>query len=294
MTLSNSTVAYSWNTGVTIGGFYNTVTQCTIHDVDYDGYSNVSGICLNSGGHTITHNTLHTSGRDLIRLCVQGPGPTFPANTIEYNDLSNCGLQTADVGAYYANPSMEHFESGDEVAYNSIHDINCGLPRPQPMPYPTMFGQGIYPDSDLGGSSHGFRIHHNCVWNCGGNGIIVNNKEYDMQVYNNTVWDKKAGCIAVGAHTSNVKIINNLYSTPPSYKDSNISVLPNDPDSKLVVSNNVLITDATIGNFANVVAGIYTNLKPFDFRLKSSANLPPNVGAFPYGSTPWTVGASGE
>ncbi len=90
---------------------------------------------------------------------------------IQYNDLSNAGWLTADLGMTYGHNTDF---MGTVIRYNWVHD---NLARGHTA--------GIYFDH----CSHNAIVHHNVVWNVPGMPLQVNNPSYFMLCYNNTLWN---------------------------------------------------------------------------------------------------------
>jgi hypothetical protein len=159
----NSVIAYSATDGLTMkGGSNNTVTNCIIHDVNYNA-NYFSGITVQGRQHEISHNTIYNSGRFIIyhngaRNC-----------RIVYNRLYSAGHLTNDVGITYC---WSNDGEGTVIAYNWLHDC-----------YGREGGKnwawGIYIDDN----SVNHIVHHNVVWNVAFCGTLFKDSN---ELYNNT------------------------------------------------------------------------------------------------------------
>ena len=159
--LENSQIAYSAGDGVYVGGTSCRVTNCVIHDVDYNAGDN-AGIRVFGPWNTIDHNTIYNSGRD-------GIGQFGWSTHIDYNTIHDALLQTTDGGGIYTFRSDGY---GGEIAYNRVYNVQSA----------GFGGVGIYLDDD---SSY-YLVHHNITWNVAAGMKVNSSAKYD-QIYNNTL-----------------------------------------------------------------------------------------------------------
>jgi hypothetical protein len=131
--------------GVVInGGQHNGVVGCDIHDVGRDAislsggdfqtlepgenyadnnylhhtgvfYKQGVGVALNGVGNRVSHNLMH----DLPRFGIAWGGND---HLIEYNEIRDCDLETADCGAIYS-WQVDWSKRGTQIRYNYLHDI---------------------------------------------------------------------------------------------------------------------------------------------------------------------------
>jgi hypothetical protein len=290
-TLQNCEIAYSAANGADLLGTNQTITNCTIHDVDYlaidsgavythsRGDTRTGAVDYPNQGHQITHNTLYNTGRSGI-VHTKATGIK-----ILYNHIYNVGLQSCDLGATYA---VHSDGGGSEIAYNIIHDVKT-IPN-----YSPSFANGIYLDDN----SHDFLVHHNVIYNINSpfyasTGIVLHLAgSNNNQVYNNTIWnvqsenrDYDGGIQADG--DSNVKVYNNLMNTP--IQGANAGT---DMQNNLSTSNPGFV-DAANSDFhlqagspvidqGRVIAGITGGF----------VGSAPDIGAYEYGGADWTAGAN--
>jgi len=159
--------------GLTILGTSNVVEDCTVNDACWDGSLKLPAITLTnpaarSGSNSIRYCDVSNSGGPLIRH--DGPG-----NIIEFCHLRDGGLCCKDVALLHGgSPRLE----GTVLRYNWVHGCHPYSPnatRPG--------GLGIRGDDQ----TRGLTVHHNIVWDCGRDGIII--KGDFNEVHHNTVFD---------------------------------------------------------------------------------------------------------
>ncbi len=162
--------AYSAASGLSMTGAHNVAEDNLIHDTCW--YGSLRHLPLHmggsakqgqTGGGVIRHNTVYNFGNAGISF---GQQPTI----VEYNHVYNGGLSCLDVSLVYTQlPAC----AGSVIRYNWVH--GCWTERGR--------GLGIRGDDQ----TRRLTVHHNVVWNCGRDGIIV--KGDFNKVYNNTVLD---------------------------------------------------------------------------------------------------------
>jgi len=159
--------------GVYTSGSSNVITRNLIYNTDYSG-TYACGIALHGSGETVTFNTAHSSGRDILR-------PEGPGADIRFNDLSVPGLLCKDLGVTY---QWGVDGKGTRLAYNWVHD-NASTND--------LLRMGIYLDNWC----RNFIVDHNVVWNCPTfDGILVNGPCTNHLIYNNTLFN----CDSLGTH----------------------------------------------------------------------------------------------
>ncbi|MBN2309246.1 MAG: right-handed parallel beta-helix repeat-containing protein [Candidatus Hydrogenedentes bacterium] len=172
-TVRRCTLAYGPASGLVMLGEHNLAEDNLIHDMAWYGslrhaplglFRNVEAAA--PGGGTIRHNTVYNFGN--AGICYRNQ-----PYIIEYNHVYNGGLCCEDVALVYTGqPTC----AGSVVRYNWVH--GCRTYRG--------WGLGIRGDDQ----TRRLTVHHNVVWDCGRDGIIV--KGDFNRVYNNTVFD--IGC----------------------------------------------------------------------------------------------------
>jgi hypothetical protein len=181
-------VAYGATTALAMSGESNALEDCVIHDANYLG-SGRGGLDLaNSIAARVEHCTIFRAGRDTIQHHAS------KRIRLEYNDLYEGNMLNNDAGAIYC---WGTDGQGGIIAYNWVHDNpHCN---------------GIYLDN----FSSNFIVHHNVIWNCGGNAFHINSDALHHQIYNNTIsqCNNAFGTYCYPAYVPTMKgtrIINNL------------------------------------------------------------------------------------
>jgi hypothetical protein len=258
--------------GICVEGNDNRISRCWIYNISYAG-TYADPIHLSGQQNQVWFNTIANAGRDCV-------SPFGSDQDIRFNDISFSGLLCHDLGVFYAwNADGQGSQPAPtRIAYNWIHD---DVNRLNPGPY----NPGLYFDNYC----RNFVADHNVIWNCAGDaGIRVNTPEYDMQFYNNTLFD----CDDVGTHT---------FNSPPG---SDPSGWPSQYDSNTAYTN---INDLFLGTSP---ASQLVNYGQDDFHLTNGAaainagavvpgytegyyGSAPDLGAYEYGAFRWTAGTNG-
>ncbi len=111
-----------------------------------------------------SHNTVAHAGRDLISI------HGLSESLVQYNDVSNAGYLTADLGMIYGHTTDF---ANTQFCYNWVHDNRASSHR-----------NGIYFDH----VAHNVIVHHNVVWNIKDDPLRLNNPAYNGLVFNNSCW----------------------------------------------------------------------------------------------------------
>ena len=255
------TIFNTAGSGVYSSGTNNLITRNLIYNTDYSG-TYACCIALHGNGETVTFNTAHSSGRDILR-------PEGTGSDIRFNDLSAAGLLCKDLGVTY---QWGINGRGTRIAFNWVHD-NASTNDPLRM--------GIYLDNWC----CNFIVDHNVVWNCPTfTGIQINGPSLNLLIYNNTLFN----CDNVGTHpydqwpNSNPNPAfwtNDIYQ----YSASNNLFLATSPQTQIVNWTNddfrLLPNAPAIG--AGVVIPGFT-----DGFLGSA----PDLGAYEFGGPAWNAG----
>lgn len=272
-TLANSVISWSSGNGVVVSGTGNTVTNTSIMNVDYLG-SYAAGINLLGANHTITHNTVSSTGRSSINIDHKVAGSTHSGTTIAYNDLSGYNTLVDDGGAIYACCSVNLATT--VIHHNQFHD-----PSPHSLSAPS---PGVY--LDLG--AYNATVYNNVAWNRTTYGAVLINpgdaSTSGNRIYNNTSGTDTNVASTFGGTYTDTELTNN------------IGVVGNDPG---VTATN---------NLVPVSSAQFTDPSAYDFTLTSTSparnagvvrppatngflDPQPSIGAYQYGVPKWTAGA---
>ncbi|TKG96865.1 hypothetical protein EYV94_00080 [Puteibacter caeruleilacunae] len=290
----NNYISYSQGNGMVIQGGNNHVENNIIHDVAWTGQG--FGIQLYSTGKEgflVTKNTIYNTGYSGMRLDGEG-GWTASYNHVHHTALISKDCAAIQTGNWRIKGSVIH--------HNWVHDCFT-VGKHQAGLYG---GLGIRGDDQ----TRGLTVHHNVVWNCGRDGIIV--KGDRNMVYNNTVfaigsnekegnyismhtmpephkpWLKQAPLLTV--QNENSLIFNNLAfnivgdrkKTAYQYL-SNLSTNYNEKILPLVDPEN--FNFSPIEGSSIIDAGTYLQGYTDNFN-----GILPDIGAYEFGDT-WKAGA---
>ncbi|MBT3376113.1 MAG: DUF1565 domain-containing protein [Lentisphaerae bacterium] len=157
VTVTNSVVQDCAGMGVFIQGRDNVLHNNLIRNVNYLGMGE-NGLSLAGVRNTASYNTVTRCGRSAAAVRAR-------KSRVLFNDFSNAGWLTHDMGALHSNGDVEN----TEIAYNWFHDV--------------AEGNGLYLDN----FNANWLAHHNVVWDIGGTGIRTNVPSNFTMLLNNTV-----------------------------------------------------------------------------------------------------------
>lgn len=316
-TIKGCTIYDTAGSGILASGYGHTITRNHIYNTDYSG-SYAAGLVLNGSDHIATFNTIHDSGRDILR-------PTGAGLLVAYNDLSRAGRMAFDLGMTYAFGTDGLNTNGvrSRISYNWVHE---------PGSTAGQLCQGIYLDNYL----HNFQVDHNVIWGFTSNsyGIQLNAPMFGNLIYHNTqigcrpynygTWtpypDSIPGAdIALWTsanHGMNYIAQNNLFiaaATDPNTILENVAQLDFRPKAGSVAVDPATTTGSVDWNTSNGVTGV-----PVSFKLSMAhknqlftyhevngqgVTLPginngfigatPDSGAYERGGAVWKPGTNG-
>jgi hypothetical protein len=173
-TVRGCTIGDTAGSGIVAAGRNHLLTRNHIYNIDYSG-TYAAPLVLSGESHRVTFNTVHDTGRDILR-------PSAPGSTVMYNDLSGCGHLAKDLGVVYVWGSNATAPTGaaTRIAYNWIHDGNAADP----------LNKGVYLDN----GTRNFQVDHNVIWNFGPpaartTGIRLNAPADGHELHHNTLFD---------------------------------------------------------------------------------------------------------
>jgi hypothetical protein len=285
--------AWSATDGLRLSGRRNTVEDCLVQDFSWDGSLAHGGLRLeNTGdtadGSTIRQATVRRGGNALVNF--RGPG-----HVIERNHVYDGGRACKDVALVYTGlPTC----AGGIVRHNWVH--GCRTEEGG--------GLGIRGDDQ----TRGLTVHHNVVWDCGRDGIIV--KGDHNIVCNNTVFE-------IGIPEKPGNFVNLHVEPEPKKPWRNQWPLLEVQNQNSRIANNAAITitgsnsgspypfgDNMEHNYQGLHLGL-VNPAHHDFRPSSDSPLvdagiviggitdgfhgaAPDIGAYESGIAPWKPGIS--
>ena len=254
--VSGCEFAFSSGSVVDVRGCDNRIVNCYIHDGNY-GAKWRGTLAAAGRRHVIAHNTIRHSGRDLVN--VHG----LTESLIEYNDLSDAGWLTSDLGMIYGHNT----DFGNtEIRYNLVHDNHAPA-----------CNMGIYFDH----LSHNVIVHHNAVWNVRRDPIRFNNPSYNNLVYHNTCWN--TGPITTFDHSRR----NDLFGTR---YHNNILNAPIRLPKHVVVTHNIVAKAPALVDPAGRNFALKPDSKARNAALDIEGMSSPDIGALEFGAKPWKSG----
>ncbi|MCO6047455.1 carbohydrate-binding protein [Aeoliella sp. ICT_H6.2] len=258
-----------WTPTADVRGANNQIVNNYFHHIGYNN-SNYAAARLDvaSSGTLFSHNTITLVGRSAIG------GAGGLRSVIEYNDISEVGRISDDVGAlYFGNNSLGNMV----VHHNVIHDNS----NPEAW--------GIYFDN----LSSDVAVHHNITYNVTRGGLANLSNSYILW-FNNTHYGDSLGVTAFrNPNSPDIAAGSRFYN----------NILAN-IDSELTGAGDPAIATH---NYFNVSASNFVNAGSRDFRLKSTsgaidfgreiagitdgfAGMAPDAGALELGETMWDYG----
>ena len=265
--VENCEIAYGAEGGVEVHGDNCSVVNNYIHDINYINSNAAAVENYNCDFTLVSHNTIDNVARSGIILAC--------ANMrVCYNEITNCAINTQDVSSIgsYKTDAMGTVE----VDHNIVHDTNS---------------VAYYLDN----GSLNYIVHHNLCYNIQ-SAMIMNNPSYGNKIYNNTlICDNPINTGNLENPYDNNSFVGAVWHGDQFYNNILPSVFYGEG---VMCANNLFYKDKGVN---------FTNTETHDYTLKSTSNainkglmLPigcetysgsaPDIGAFEYGETPWTVG----
>lgn len=275
----NSVIDWSSGNGVLLEGNDHRVTNNVILNTNYQ-VTYAAPVRLNGNGHKITYNTIKRTGRDAINFDWHTAGTDGRNIEIAYNDISQFGMLSTDLGAIYicCHVNLE----GGSIHHNWIHDAQAFSP---------FWGtRGIYLDIESFNST----IHHNVVWNLTGGkdnySLTAGSPRGYDRIFNNTFM----GDVELGGEY--VEARNNIFAASPGLDIAQQSHnLFSDTDAKFArfskekaQSKPRSIFDFTLDSDSPAIdAGTEIPVITTDYAGKS-----PDIGAYEKNAPVWQAGSS--
>ena len=254
------------------------ITNNYIHNCNTIGL-HASPVRNNAKNTLIWGNTIHTTGRDGIYSSATNC-------EIAYNDVYDVMHINNDGGVFYTVGNDN--EKNVKIHHNWFHDSKGPT-------YADGRCAGIYLDND----SKGYVVHHNVVWNVTWSGIQLNWDNWNIDIYNNTLYQMEAALDrwANGRFLDDIVLRNNYSNAGPWPSPTNKEWLSKETGTPISINNSNLINARP--NFEN-----WQNK---DFRPSENSILinggeiiegitdgyfgnKPDIGAYEYGVTPWRPG----
>lgn len=273
--IQNSIIDWSSGNGVLLEGQNHTVINNVVTNTNYM-VSYAAPVRINGSAHKIIRNTIKRTARDAISIDWHTTGLSAKNIEIAYNDISQFGMLSTDLGAIYICCRVDL--AGGSIHHNWIRDARA---------YSPFWGtRGIYLDLE----SYNSIIHHNVVW-----GIIGGQHSFNLtargvrgyqRIYNNTFLgevgtddrvDARNNIFAASENIEAARKSHNLFKSskihfikPPAINGSeylpNFDLKPNSP----AIDRGVFIPGIT----------------------EDFAGTAPDIGAYESGKEPWQPGST--
>ena len=293
-TFRKNYIAYSQMSGLEIRGGGNIIDNNIIHDIAWNGQGFAIQMFAEGDGTVISRNTAFNTGYSVIQPSGSG------IFKVRFNHFYNAALVSKDCAIIQTgNPGIR----GSIIHHNWVHDCYATGDHPGGL----KGGLGIRGDDQ----TRELTVHHNVVWNCGRDGIIV--KGDSNRVYHNTV-------LNIGSNMKDGNYIS-LHTEPEPYKPWRVQApLLEVQNLNSMVINNVaynivgdrernpftpeenLITNH-LGKDAGLKDHVNKNFMPADGSplIDAGSLIPdftkeykgegPDIGAYEYGGDYWKPGA---
>ena len=274
-TLRNSVIDWSSGNGVLLEGNDHRVTNNIILNTNYQ-VTYAAPVRLNGQGHKITYNTIKRTGRDAINFDWHTAGTDGRNIEIAYNDISEFGMVSTDLGAIYicCHVNLE----GGSIHHNWIRDAQAFSP---------FWGtRGIYLDIESFNST----IHHNVVWNLTGGrdnySLVAGSPRGYDRIYNNTFLGD------VNVEGDLVEARNNIFAGSKELKvdrkSNNLFIDANIKFSRSPSEEANFTPDFTLQSDSDAIDGGSSIPRiTDDFEGKA-----PDIGAYEKNAPAWRAGSS--
>lgn len=287
-------IAFSQMSGLMVRGAGNIIDNNIIHDVAWNGQGFAIQLLANGDGNIISRNTAYNTGYSVIQPSGSGK------YEVKYNHFHHAALVSKDCAIIQTgNPEI----TGSVIHHNWVHDCFATGDHPGGL----KGGLGIRGDDQ----TRGLTVHHNVVWNCGRDGIIV--KGDSNRVFHNTVFN-------IGSNNLEGNYIS-LHTEPEPYKPwrKQAPLLEIQNLNSIVINNAAfnIVGDRERNPFTpteNMIANylgkdlklkdpIHSDFSPIPGSPLIDAGIViqgftenyqgknPDIGAYEYGDTYWKPGA---
>ncbi|MFY0607671.1 MAG: right-handed parallel beta-helix repeat-containing protein [Cyclobacteriaceae bacterium] len=258
----------AWN-----GHSNNTVSNNVIRYSNTVG-NHSNGIRSSHPYTTIENNTVYACGRD--GFYINGNN-----SEISYNDVYDCMRINNDGGVFYVVGNAN--DKNSVIHHNWFHDS-------EGPDYADGRAAGIYLDNH----SKGYTVHHNVVWNITWSGIQINWDNWNIDIYNNSIYEvEEAMGRWAGPNGTNYTIddivIENNYASITPWIGTDVSETTNIISSASPFESVANKQFTPVSGSALIDAGVHISGITDGF---SGSN--PDVGAYEVGGTYWVPGIDWE
>ncbi|PWJ37950.1 T9SS type A sorting domain-containing protein [Sediminitomix flava] len=269
--ITQNTIDGSSLNGIYVAGWGGS-TQVDINN-NYIRNTNTVGIHASPIRNAATNsriygNTIETTGRD---------GIYNGANNCEiaYNDVSDCMRINNDGGVYYTVGNAD--DKNVEIHHNWFHDS-------EGPDYADGRAAGIYLDNH----SKGYSVHHNVVWNITWSGIQLNWDNWNIDIYNNSIYEVEEGMGRwENGFTLDDVVLKNNYASILEFIGTDIN------DETNIISDQNPFASVENHDFRpSVTSYLIDKGEVIEGYTDGFVGNAPDIGAYEYGLTPWIPGVN--
>ena len=294
--VTNCTVAYNVEGGISIGGNNSKAINNVVHDTGYIGNAGSSLSCSGDDMELKNNTAWGTGSANILDF------RHSKRSKIWYNDAAESGKITFDGGILMAarkrDPNILFDAEGTEVAYNYIHN---GLGLTGGDFYGT---SGIYFEGDV----DDYLVHHNVIWNASVGINIPNDyvdpitrdieQNRDIKIYNNTFYNTPI--VIRGNDMIGTELKNNTFSRFGGTFNNDIPIrnnLSTDQDYSSIHASNIYAPNPRYSaplnqNFIPAAGSpLIDGGTPLGRFTNGFLDLAPDIGAFESGGPAFVAGA---
>ncbi|NME71751.1 right-handed parallel beta-helix repeat-containing protein [Flammeovirga aprica] len=220
----------------------------------------------NCSGTVIENNTVSGGGRSGIY--VSGSNAV-----IAYNNVFDVMKMNADGGVFYTVGNADYKNS--EIHHNWFHNSVAA-------PHAGYKVAGIYLDNH----SKGYKVYNNVVYNVSWAGIQINWDNWDLDIYNNSIYKASDGMGRwENGYTLDDVVITNNYSDKAPW-------IGTDVQAENIIDENDPFVDATNLNFEPKEGSVLIDAgKEIPGYTDGFVGDAPDIGAYERGGDMWVAGA---
>ncbi len=317
-TIENCYVGYTWTTGISLYGNFNTARNNYVEEANWMG-ERMSLLSNIGDDNKVLNNTLKRCARDGIEMGhaqftqdVKGTNAGYAKRaTIKNNYIKDVAYFCPDSGSLYVNHSAGYYPLEDGIALFPLANTEISYNIMDGYHSPIYYSGhgGIYLDN----GSSGYTIHHNVIMNSqtgvNNNNIKVKHRPNHNFVFNNTFINVNEA-VRLNTQSGAAESEENQAATQLVAKNNlathaNAHFVATKTAKNIKINVNKLV-DAENGDFQLTSAATsaidkgvviedpvwpegITGVTGISDGYVGSA---PDIGAFEYGAQPWTAGAT--
>ncbi|MEM6643876.1 MAG: right-handed parallel beta-helix repeat-containing protein [Bacteroidota bacterium] len=281
--VQNNLIEFSATNGISLGQAWRGHRNNLI-DNNVIRYCNTIGnhsspIRSNQQNATITNNTAYAAGRD--GFYINGEN-----SETAYNDIYDCMKINNDGGIFYVVGNQ--FDKNSVIHHNWFHDS-------EGPDYADGRVAGIYLDNN----SKGYLVHHNVVWNITWTGIQLNWDNWNIDIFNNTIYEAHDGAMGrwENGYTLDDVVLKNNYANKPSDQEPYVidGWVGTDVSASNLIDQNDYFVSVSEKDFTPEIGSPLVNGgEDIAGITDGSIGSAPDIGAYEAGIAPWVPGVDWE